>query len=342
MNSAQKLAKKGLFAKASAYFNSAVNKTIGASSPVVRKWEKPLIDYYGNLELKKQPVFIIGAPRTGSTILYQALTNIYDVLYVDNLVCRFHRNFFFGFWLSNRFYRSKPHNNFSADHGRTKGWHSPSECGQFWYKWLPRHRHFIDYDDITPEIVRQIRLEITSVINYFNKPLVFKNLNAGQRIRLLTTCFPEATFLFITRDPVQTVQAILMAKRELHVDDGAFWSIMPRNVRELEKLDPFEQIAKQVYFLERQIVQDSSLTARGGFYTIEYKKLSLSYVDDLARKLKFDKRQRYEIPSIRINEAMLVKKEEFQLLAAQIEKLDWTFMHKNQTRISHESDEAGT
>jgi hypothetical protein len=30
---------------------------------------------------------MIGAPRTGSTILYQSLTNYFDLLYIDNLVC---------------------------------------------------------------------------------------------------------------------------------------------------------------------------------------------------------------------------------------------------------------
>jgi hypothetical protein len=64
-------------------------------TPIIVKWQKPYLDKYGNQPLKHQPVFIIGAPRTGSTILYQTLTNLYDVLYIDNLVCRFSKNLFF-------------------------------------------------------------------------------------------------------------------------------------------------------------------------------------------------------------------------------------------------------
>ena len=216
----------------SRYYNFATNQCAKLSSPMISRWEKSFLDQYGNQPLKHQPVFIIGAPRTGSTILYQALTNLYNVLYVDNLTCRLHRNFFFGFWLSQKLFGAKPHNNYQADHGSTKGLHSPSECGQFWYRWLPRDHHFIDYEEITPQMVKDIRREITAVSNYFDKPIVFKNLNAGQRIRLLTKCFPDAKFVFITRDPVHTSQAILQSKRFLKLRDTDFWSIMPQNVQE--------------------------------------------------------------------------------------------------------------
>ncbi len=78
-------------------------------------WEKNKIEKYGNQPLKHPPIFIIGAPRTGSTILYQTLTNKLDILYIDNLVDKFHRNLFFGFWLSSKLYKHKPHNCFTSN-----------------------------------------------------------------------------------------------------------------------------------------------------------------------------------------------------------------------------------
>src|SRR6056297_1278708 len=112
------------------YRAAAANRLVSLAAPVIHFFERDKIKSYGSQPLKHQPVFIIGAPRTGSTILYQALTNLYDVLYIDNLVCRFHRNLFLGFRVSNRIYGAKPHNSFSSYHGRTRGGHSPSECGQ--------------------------------------------------------------------------------------------------------------------------------------------------------------------------------------------------------------------
>ena len=164
-------------------------------------WEKRMINKYGKQPLKHQPVFIIGAPRTGSTILYQVITNSFDVLYIDNLTCNFQNNLFYGFWLSKKLTKHKPHNNFESYHGNTQnyGYRAPSECGGYWYRWLPESHHFIDYDEINVKMIEEIKREITAVTNYFNKPIIFKNLNAGQRLRLLTQCFPNAKYIFIKR-----------------------------------------------------------------------------------------------------------------------------------------------
>ena len=62
------------------YYNFALNQLAKFISPIIRRRELPKIQDYGKKNLQHQPVFIIGAPRTGSTILYQALTNLYDVL----------------------------------------------------------------------------------------------------------------------------------------------------------------------------------------------------------------------------------------------------------------------
>jgi len=315
------------------YIKYFLNKTIEGFSPIIKALESRLVERYANQTLKHQPVFIIGAPRTGSTILYQTLTNLYDVLYVNNLVCMFNKNIFFGFWLSNKIFGDKPHNNFESYRGRTKGLHSPSECGQFWYRWLPMDHHFIDYNDITPRIINEIQREITAVINYFDKPILFKNLNAGQRIRLITQCFPKAVFLFITRDPVQTAQSILNTKRCLGLDDNSYWSIMPPNVQELKNINGYEQVVKQVYYLEKQIVEDSFLSAKGSFYYIHYEDLSLRYIEELAIKLGFKKRKNPKIPNICVNEKRYIKEIEYQILQKHIKSLDWSFI-QDRARLS--------
>ena len=309
------------------YINFAGNKALALLSPIIKKWENKQIKKYANQPLKHQPVFIIGAPRTGSTILYQTLTNQLDVLYIDNLVCKFHKNLFFGFWLSNKLFKQKAHNCFKSNHGDTSscGLHAPSECGGFWYRWLPKHKHFIDYDDITDEMVEQIREEITAVINYFDKPLVFKNLNAGQRLRLLQRCFPEAKFIFVKRDPLFTAQSILQSKRKIEIKDDTFWSVMPKNVKELEKLNSYEQIVKQIYYLEKQIIEDSKLFDQKSILTINYKDLGEAFEDVLFECQKFiDTKEKTEFKKaeIKLTEKISLKDDELIAFKEQIEKLD--------------------
>ncbi|WP_373073592.1 sulfotransferase [Sulfurimonas sp.] len=297
-------------------------------SPVIKIWENNKIKKYSKLKLKHQPVFIIGAPRTGSTILYQTLTNQLNVMYMDNLVCRFYLNTFFGFWLSTKIFKEKAHNSFKSNHGDTSkyGLHAPSECGNFWYRWLPKNKHFIDYDDISETVISEIRDEITAIINYFDKPIVFKNLNAGQRLRLLKKCFPEAKFIFITREPLFTAQSILKAKRKVGLSDSNFWSIQPKNVKELEKLNAYEQIVKQVFYLEKQIVEDIRLFDKESFLFIKYNELGEYFDTTLDKCTEFigvKSKKDFKNAKIKLTEKISLNEEEIKSFNEEIEKLDW-------------------
>jgi hypothetical protein len=222
---------------------------------------KDEIQKYSCQQLAYDPIFIVGAPRTGSTVLYQLITNAFDVLYIDNLAAKWYMNLYYGFHKSIKRFGHTGHNCFDSDFGDTKsgGLHAPAECGEFWYQWLPRHKHFIDSNEVSDSSLEEIRQVITAVINRFNRPLIFKNLNAGQRMKMIKEIFPNAKFIFVTRDPYFTAQSILKAKRSLGIPDNQFWSIMPKNIEFLKELTWYEQICGQVFYLEKQIREDSNL-----------------------------------------------------------------------------------
>jgi len=310
------------------YWRYFIDKIFLAISPIIRLWEEKHIEYYSNMPLKHQPIFIIGAPRTGSTILYQVITNQLDVLYIDNLTCKFFRNLFFGFWLSNKIFKQKAHNCFKSKFGDTSecGLHAPSECGEFWYRWLPKDRHFIDYSDITDKMVEDIRSEITAIINYFDKPLVFKNLNAGQRMRLIKKCFPEAKFIFVKRDIIYTAQSIINGRRKLKIRDNEWWGIMPNNVKELNKLNIYEKVIKQIIYLENQILIDKDLFDEKNFSTINYKEIGKN-INKVHAEIKdfigAKEKNNYISPKIELSNKIKLSEEEISILKKEISKLDW-------------------
>lgn len=310
------------------YIKFIGNKFLSIISPLIKKWESKHVKKYAIQHLKHEPVFIIGAPRTGSTILYQTLTNQLDVLYIDNLVCKFYKNFFFGFWLSDKLFKQKAHNCFKSNHGDTSacGLHAPSECGGYWYRWLPSDRHFIDYDNITDDMVEQIRDEIAAVINYYDKPLVFKNLNAGQRLRLLQKCFPSAKFIFVKREPLFTAQSILKAKRKIDIADNEFWSVMPKNTNELKSLGAYEQIVKQIYNIEKQIIEDSKFFDKSNFLVVNYQELGEEFENTLIRCQNFiglKQKLTYNKANIKLTENISLSNEEIEKIKDEIKKLDW-------------------
>ena len=281
-----------------------------------------LINKYSKSKIKHQPVFIVGSPRTGSTVLYQALTNQSDVLYFDNLTCRLNRIVFLGFWLSNKIYGKRAHNCFRSVHGNTSrgGGHAPSECGGFWYRWLPTDRHFINYEDLDYINCEQIKKEITAVTNYFDRPIVFKNLNSGQRLRLLNKLFPKAKIVFIRRENFYTAQSVLLSKRKLGIPDNKFWSIMPRNVKELENLEWADQIARQIYYLEEQILKDSKLFPKANCFEIDYLGLNQGSIDKLSEMLGLQARANYNNIELRLSQKTIISKKDKDKLVKAIER----------------------
>ena len=298
----------------------------------------PLVSFVERIRVNKKsrpklveypPIFIVGAPRTGSTVLYQSITNQADVLYIDNLVCLFFSNFLFGFWLSNSIFKQKAHNCFQSEYGDTSnyGWHAPSECGSFWYRWLPANRHFVDHNEIAIEDIEEIKVEIAETSNYFKKSIIFKNLNAGQRLRMLVKAFPDAKFIFVRRDPLYTAQSIIKAKRKLKIPGNQFWSIMPPNVDELKKLDWHEQIVKQIYYIEKQIAEDLQLFPKQNVYEVNYTELTQEKITELIAQIDLKKKTMFQAPEIILNEKLSLPEQEIQLIQNEIKKLDWSQTH---------------
>lgn len=304
------------------------SKIIAVISPFINIFEKRALSKYNKVPLKHHPIFIVGAPRTGSTILYQILTNRMDALYIDNFVCRFFQNLFFGFWLKNIIYKQKAHNNFFSKYGNTTegGPIAPSECGNFWYRWLPKDHHFIDYHEITDKMVDEIRKEITAIINYYDRPLIIKNLNAGQRLRLIVKCFPSAKLIFMKRDPLFTSQSILLAKRKLGKADNEFWSVKPNNFQSLLNLKGVEQVVHQIYYIEKQIHVDSNLFGKDNLLEVSYRELYTNQEKTISEILDFvgsGTRKNYKNSKISHTEKQILDDKEFSILKNTVKKFDW-------------------
>ncbi len=231
-----------------------------------------------------QPVFIVGAPRSGSTALYQALTECLDLLYIDNLAALFYRNLYLGMWLSRRVFGSRRHGCFRSELGSTSecGLHAPAECGDFWYRWLPRQPHYVPKGQLEKDAMAEIRATIYGVIRRFRLPMLFKNLNAGQRLGMLSEIAPDARFIFIRRDPLYTAQSILDVKFSKGMDPRSWWSIMPKDHERLLELDGPRMAASQVYYLERQIMMDRHNFAPEQFIDIRYE----DFCRDAARTIE--------------------------------------------------------
>lgn len=298
--------------------------------PIIDIWEKPKIKCYASLPQKYQPVFIIGAPRTGSTILYQLITNFLEVIYIDNLIDIFYKNLFFGFWLSNKIFRNKQHNCFKSHHGNTSqyGLHAPSECGGFWYRWLPREKTSISKGELFSYSSKEIESNIFSIMNKYNKPLIFKNSYMSLRLGMVSEIAPNAKFIFIKRDPLFVAQSLILGRLQVNKNLNDWWGIRPKNIDKLRELPLVEQVVKQIFYVEKQIYEDSQYFLENNFITIRYEELynkSIYIIDKIREYIpaKFKKNVSVNNIKIKYSGDKNIEDRIFKEIENEIEKHDW-------------------
>jgi hypothetical protein len=288
----------------------------------------------GRIPDSAPPVFIVGAPRTGSTLLYQLLTQRFRVGYISNLASLFFKSLYIGVRLHRQAFGDAPHDSFSSDYGRTSGWKAPSECGKFWYQWFPQEPHFVSADDWRPGQYDRLRDTVAAIAQMLEVPFVFKNLTCGQRLQVLPLVFPEARYIFAVRDPLDTAQSILR-RRIAHGGDKSEWSsVKPPNYAELARLPYPAQIVGQVYWTERQIQEDLSRLPANRRLTVHYENLCddpSGELDQIAAFLSRDgvvlrERENATLPSVQRQRARTVSDDDYAALVAEVDRLDWSYL----------------
>jgi len=206
------------------------------------------------------PTFIIGAPRSGSTLLFQVMTDAFDVAYLSNRHCQF----FGAPALAERTFkplRNKKPSDFTSFHGQTNGPDAPSECGAWWYRFFRREPAYVTLDDVDERKMIAFRRSLLALTEVTQKPLIFKNLYAGLRLEPISKYVPEALFIIIKREELYNAASILAGRMKALGTYDKWWSVPPPDVNKLKDKPPHEQVIGQI----RSIYQEIERVARDGF-----------------------------------------------------------------------------
>jgi LPS sulfotransferase NodH len=220
--------------------------------------------------LEQPPVFIVGAPRSGSTLLYQLLVEVLEVGYLSNRHCRL--------WGSPalverlaRPSRATSHT-YDSSHGGTTGAGAPSECGEYWYRYFRRRPHYVPLAEADPARLRALRASVRRLGAAAGRPLLFKNLYCTLRLEPIAAALPEAAFLLIRRDLVDNAHSILEARKRIHGDYDAWWSAEPPEIERLRTLPPEVQAVEQVRTVEAA-VERARVASPDRFLELRYEEL---------------------------------------------------------------------
>lgn len=215
------------------------------------------------------PVFIIGAPRSGSTLLYQTLVHAYGFQYLSNRHCRF----FGAPTFVERWARpdiSAGEANFKSDLGRTRSAGGPSECGEFWYRFFRRHPQYVPDGQASTRRMIQLRGVVRALGDIAGAPPLFKNMPCALRLRPLAQALPEALYIVIQRNLVDNAQSLLLVRKRVHGEYGSWWSMEPPGVEKIRQAAPECQVVEQIRAIHDVISNDRCAIGPSRFLDVEY------------------------------------------------------------------------
>ena len=222
-------------------------------------------------------LFLVGPPRSGSTVLAQILIHRLVLGYITNLVAKFWMAPEYGIAIA-RAIGGDPGAllpTLSSAHGQTGDYEGHHEFGYFWQRWFTyRENHYIEpeyWDEVDgPALLESLARMETA----WERPLVFKNPPAlSLQISLLDQIVPNALFLNLTRSDPDVATSLYHA-REVYLGSHAEWfSVKPPQYAELAGTPIVDQIAGQVFHTRREIERQLSGVAPARQLTVSYENL---------------------------------------------------------------------
>jgi LPS sulfotransferase NodH len=232
------------------------------------------------------PLFIVGAPRTGSTLLYELLACRFVVAYLPNVAELCYRSPVLATRLCRRLGMGHRFGGRSR-YGVMQGAMAPSEAGQLMRHW------FSDADEVPRSANvpsrNDIRCMVRRLSKLFGGPLVSKDLFNGLRLRMIHEMLPEAVFIHMRRDPRFTAQSLLAARHDIWGDEQQWLGVRAPGCNVAEDADPIEQVVCQVQSIDAHIGATCRELGINRCVEIEYESLCADVpgtLDTLAAQLR--------------------------------------------------------
>lgn len=197
-------------------------------------------------------IFVTGGPRSGTTVLAQALTSYLKCGFIDNLAAKFWKAPATGLRLSRSVFGTRQPSQCNSEFGRTDA----AEIHGYHYFWLEQLKIrttadlFSDPDDRGVDAA-EMNARIANMQAICNEPMVFKGYYPSYYMPWFARHYRDAVFVIIKRSPQSQARSIYQARGAYMQRVEDWWSMYPPEYKELLTLPVCEQIAGQIFGLRR-------------------------------------------------------------------------------------------
>ena len=262
-------------------------------------------------DIEEQPIiFVTGVPRCGSTLMMQWLANIGEIAYPSNMLSRFYKTPIIGskiqrlltdekYNFRNEIYDFSSEVDYSSVNGKTKGALAPNEFLYYWWNYVPEKelQYWTDAELREQMDIERFQKELWGTAKSFGKPFALK-CPLLYNMHFLSEILQKSIIIYVKRNPVTNMAAILKARENLYGDQKQWFSHKIKEYPELIKLeDPLEQVVRQVYYIDQAISEGLSYVEEDRKIVVEYEEFCADpkkTYDELAEKLE---KLGYKLPS---------------------------------------------
>ena len=251
--------------------------------------------------LETPALFILGAPRSGSTVLYQLVASAFRLPFISNLT---NEHFAAAPIVGIALQAALPpwdHLSDKNNYGKTEAAHEPHEGSAVVANWFGGgHPSQLVSAEIKPGREPHMRATLAASHRIFSRPLLIKNAWNCFRVTYLASAFPAANFIWIRRDIAEAASSDLNARYVTKHDPNAWNSATPAHVDELRKLHYTAQVIENQVAFNEAVGHELSAGAAGRFAEVWYEDLCAapqSTVDQLRQALPLLREQAPQMPS---------------------------------------------
>lgn len=228
--------------------------------------------------------FIMGAPRSGTTLLFQWMAFSGSWGYPTNLISRFFGAPYLGARVQQVLIEcdatgeisglAEVREPFDSTLGKTRGALAPNEFWYFWRRFFPMGEiSKLSADELEKVDRARLLQELASLEAALGKPVVMKAMMLNWNIPFLDSTFPHVLFVHVRRDPLFTMQSLLEARVRFFGTEDGWYSFKPPEFDRLARGDAVTQVAGQVHFTRTAVEEGLARVDPARKVMVDYERL---------------------------------------------------------------------